>query len=1168
MGRRRRRGKLNDLSPVAIATRQQGRAADPASSVWVSASAGTGKTKVLTDRVLALMLAGTSPHRILCLTFTKAAAAEMANRIAKTLSAWVIEPEDTLVPEIERLLGNPPTNKDLTIARRLFARVLETPGGMKIETIHAFCQSILRRFPLEAGLAPHFDLLADQDAIDLIETARESVITHAHAGDDETLENALAVIVSRVHELRFPELMSAISFSRDKIARVLSAHGDVENAVAALRVKLNLAPHDTPESARRLACEDMAFDGANLKSAASALSGGTKTDIARAEILSSWLARDGEARVKMFSEYSLAFLTAAGTIRAKLATKTVSESNPTAIETLAREAERLVNLLDKLRAAEVAISTQALLTLGHAFLAEYQARKAAFARLDYDDLIHSTRTLLENPGVAAWVLFKLDGGLDHLLIDEAQDTSPDQWAVVQALTNEFFAGEGRHETQSESIRTVFAVGDRKQSIYSFQGADPDGFDRMRQFFADRASQAGQAWADVDLGVSFRSTTAVLRAVDAVFSQPHASDGVVLPDEILTHLAAREGQAGSVELWPPVDPDITDEPMPWKPPVERLSGESAQTRLARIIAKRIGAMCHSGERLESQNRPIHAGDILVLVRRRTGFVDDLVRALKDLDVPVAGVDRMVLIEQMAVMDLVALGRFLLLPQDDLTLATILKSPLIGITETQLFDLANPRGDATLWSALTEHAGADSIFGEAHRILGEILSQTDLLGPFALYAHVLTAHEGRRKLLSRLGMDADDPIDEFLGQALEYERRHTPSLEGFLHWLEHGQLEVKRDLEQANRDAVRIMTVHGAKGLQAPIVFLPDTLQTPTHGEVLLWTADDKDQPLMLWAPSSADRDTVARTLKDESDAARDREYRRLLYVAMTRAEDRLYVCGWNTARKAPEACWYNLIQSALEPIAETETDPALAKLGIGDGSILRLANTQTAASERAFTPEDVIPDIPATLPWAQEPAAAEPAPPKPLAPSRPTLEEPTVAAPLGQTQTKRFQRGLLIHRLLQSLPELPISSRRTAAEAYLSRPAWSLAADDVKSVTDETLAVIEHEDFAALFGPGSKAEVPVTGLIDGHVLSGQVDRLVVTEHEVMIVDYKTNRPPPRKAESVDSAYQFQMAAYRVALSEIYPSKTIRCILLWTDGPFITELPESMLDDAWGQKASHE
>ncbi|NKB43456.1 MAG: double-strand break repair helicase AddA [Alphaproteobacteria bacterium] len=1156
---------MNDLSPVAIATRQQGRAADPNASVWVSASAGTGKTKVLTDRVLALMLSGTAPHRILCLTFTKAAAAEMANRIAKTLSGWVTAREEGLVADVSRLLDHDPSQQELTIARRLFARVLETPGGMKIETIHAFCQSVLRRFPLEAGLAPHFDLLTDQDAIDLLETARETVIMHAHQGDDDALADALAVIVGRVHELRFPDLMASISFARDKIARVLSAHGGVKEAAMALRRKLGLTDTDTPDTVRRNACDGATVDSTALKEAVVALGGGTKTDQTRATVIAGWLERSTENRMSAFAEYTLAYLTATGTIRAKLATKAVAEKNPAAVDALNTEAERLLSVLDKLRAAEVALATEALLTLGEAFLSEYQVRKAAFARLDYDDLIHSTRALLERPGVAAWVLFKLDGGLDHLLIDEAQDTSPDQWAVVQALTEEFFAGEGRHETRSDSARTVFAVGDRKQSIYSFQGADPNGFDRMRRFYTDRVTQAGQTWADVDLGVSFRSTTAVLRAVDAVFAQTAASDGVTLPDETLVHLAARDGQAGTVELWPPVDPDIADDPVPWKPPVERMRGESAQTRLARLIAKRIANMCTSGELLGSQDRPIRAGDVLVLVRRRTGFVDDLVRALKDLDIPVAGVDRMVLIEQMAVMDLVALGRFLLLPQDDLTLATVLKSPLIGITEEQLFDLAHARGDRTLWAALTEHAGAESPFGEAHRILSAVLSQTDFLGPFALYAHVLTAHDGRRKLLSRLGMDADDPIDEFLSQALEYERRHTPSLEGFLHWLEHGRLEVKRDLEQANRDAVRIMTVHGAKGLQAPIVFLPDTLQIPTHGEQLLWTTDNSGSPLMLWAPSAADRDSITTKSKTDADAARDREYRRLLYVAMTRAEDRLYVCGWNTARTAPQTCWYNLIKTALEPIADTITDPFLAHSGLEDGTVFHLSDAQTTTPENLGIPEDAVPEIPATLPWARQAAAVEPAPPKPLAPSRPATEDPPVAAPLGQTQTNRFQRGLLIHRLLQSLPDLPIDSRRAAADAFLARPVWSLTAEQISAIADETIAVLEHSDFAPLFGVGSKAEVPVTGLINGHVLSGQVDRLVVTDRDVMIVDFKTNRPPPRTVEAVNPAYQFQMAAYRAALTEIYPDRTIRCILLWTDGPFITELPGTMLDAAWDRDA---
>ncbi len=1153
---------MNDLAPVAIAGRQQSRAADPDASVWVSASAGTGKTKVLTDRVLALMLKGASPQRILCLTFTKAAAAEMSNRVAGQLSGWVTESDEDLVAKISPLLGHAPGADDLTRARRLFARVLETPGGMKIQTIHAFCQSVLRRFPLEAGLAPHFDLLGEQDTVDLLDTAEEAVISRAHDGREKRLAKALGVIVGCIHELRFPDLMEDLTNARDKLERLLTAHGTVFRAVGALRTELGLSPKESADMVLRKACTNTSFDKKALTNAAAALAGGSKTDAERGAVLSAWLTANKTDRMAMFDDYTNAYLTAAGTVRAKLATKKVTDADADILTTLIEEAERLCAVLDRLRSVETAVATEALLTLGHAFLEEYDDRKAAFARLDYNDLIQRTRALLERPGVATWVLFKLDGGLDHILIDEAQDTSPDQWAVVKALTDEFFSGEGRHEDRTDEVRTVFAVGDRKQSIYSFQGAAPENFDHMQQYFSDRVNGIGQSWTDVSLDVSFRSTPAVLRAVDAVFSAQAAQDGVILSGEDMVHLAARQGQGGLVELWPPMDPDDADEPTPWKPPVERLHGESAESRLARLIAKKIAYLC-ANETLDSKNRPVAPGDIMVLVRRRTGFVDSLVRALKDLHIPVAGVDRMILIEQMAVMDLVALGRFLLLPQDDLTLATLLKSPLIGLSEEQLFDLAYGRGDRSLWSAVSDHAGADSVFGEAHTLLRDLLDETDFRSPFALYAHVLTALDGRKKLLSRLGMDADDPIDEFLAQALAYERLHVPSLEGFLHWLEHGRLEVKRDLEQASRNAVRVMTVHGAKGLQAPIVFLPDTLQTPAQSESVFWTTAKDGAPLCLWTPRAADRNALASALKDDGDTARDREYRRLLYVAMTRAEDRLYICGWNTRRTAPAHCWYTLIRDALAPLMETVNDPVLADTFGTSGEVLRLTGDQSEPPEGGAMPEDEIPIIDAVPPFAETVAPEEPAPPKPLTPSQPVLENPPVHSPRAEDVTNRFQRGLLIHRLLQSLPDLPVESRRKTAEAFLSQRCWNLSKKHIAAWTDETLAVLSHKAYAPLYGPDSKAEVPVTGLVDGRVISGQVDRLVVTDTDVLIIDYKTNRPPPDKAEDVSQAYVVQMASYRSALQAIYPDHTVRCLLLWTDGPSVIELPQGILDQAWRQ-----
>ncbi len=1157
------------LSPTALlddATMRQRQAADPGASVWVAASAGTGKTKVLTDRVLTLLLAGTAPHRILCLTFTKAAAAEMSNRINERLAKWATAPEAKLAGELTRLLGHTPDEAVTTGARRLFARVLDVPGGMHIETIHAFCQSLLRRFPLEAGLAPHFQVMDDRDAGELLEEAKEEVLTRARTAAeggpdhafDPALAAALAEVTGRVHETAFPELMAELSSERGRLRRLLDAHGGLAGVVAAMRARLGLEDGDTPDAIVARACADEAFDRDGLSHAMHALLNGSKTDVERGQMLDRWLA-DPEGRIGRFHAYRLAFLTATdGTIRKTLCTKKLAEM-PGVLSALETEAERLVRVMDRLKSAAIAQSTACLLSLGEALLAAYERRKQGRALMDYDDLILAARDLLARPGVAPWVLFKLDGGIDHVLIDEAQDTNPDQWAVVAALTAEFFAGLGARE----SLRTVFAVGDVKQSIYSFQRADPKAFDAMRRRFAEHVPQAGGRWAEIPLNLSFRSGWAVLDAVNAVFA-PHspARDGVAAPDEDIAHLAFRSGAGGRVEVWPPVEPRAADEVPPWKPPVERISGDSPRTRLARLVARRIRAMV-GREDLPSQGRPVRAGDVMVLLRRRGQFVEDLVRELKALEVPVAGADRMVLTEQMAVMDLMALGNFLILPEDDLTLATVLKGPLVGMDEDALFRLAWNRGDTRLWDALRRRCGEEEAFGRAFDVLSDLLGKVDRLTPHALYAHVLGPLGGKRRLLARLGLEAEDPLDEFMALTLAYEQGRAPSLQGFLHWLEAGAVEIKRDLEQGGRDAVRIMTVHGSKGLQAPIVFLPDTLQMPTQGSRLLWLDGEGDGDLLLWPPRAEMNDAVAQAGRDAQKLAREREYRRLLYVAMTRAEDQLIVCGWQTKRAAPQGCWYNLIREALAAQAEEMEDPFLAAQGeTPDARVLRIERPQTAEPERkggtaaARVVETVLPS------WAGTAPPAEPAPPRPLAPSRPDGEEPPARSPLGPGEDgRRFARGRLIHKLLQTLPDLPADKRAAAAMRYLARAGAEFDAAERIQIANEVGAVLDQPAFAPLFAPGSRAEVPIVGLIgEARAIAGQVDRLVVTEAEVLVVDYKTNRRPPADPAEIPDVYVRQMAAYRLALACVYPRHRVRCALVWTDGPRLMEIDARRLDDA--------
>ncbi len=1139
---------------------QQRQAAEPGASIWVSASAGTGKTKVLTDRVLSLLINGTHPQRILCLTFTRAAAAEMSSRIADRLGQWTMEPEEALAVELEMLLGFSPDAGQLRLARQLFARVLDTPGGMNIQTIHAFCQSLLGRFPLEANVPPHFALMDERDAEEMLISAREILFNLARSGGDEDLAQALSVVTGHIHEAQFPELLADLTRARGRLRRLIDGQGGVDRVIANINSCLNVSPGETPSAVIEDATSADAYDQLGLKLSVEALAEGSKTDQERGRVIKAWLSA-GATIMADFDVYADAYLTASRKsgppeIRKKLVTNKVAKANPGVPEILDEEARRLIRVFLHLRAVFTAESSAALLRLGGCLLDVYQKQKEARALLDYDDLILKAGELLHREGVAPWVLFKLDGGIDHVLIDEAQDTSPDQWRVVEALVDEFFAGIGSHETP----RTIFAVGDIKQSIYSFQGADPASFGAMRDLFQSRMPVDFGDFRQIDLTVSFRSTNAVLAVVDAVFAMGGAADGVTLDGKNIHHEAWRGDDGGLVEFWPAVAPLGGEEPSAWKPPVERIRGDSPQTRLARLIAGRIAAMVNGKEILKSQGRPIEPGDIMVLVRRRSGFVEDLVRSLKERKIGVAGVDRMVLTEQIAVMDLIALGRFLLLPEDDLTLATVLKGPLIGLEEDQLYKLAYGR-EVSLWEKLKSRADESDIHRSAVEFLARLLADVDYLPPFEFYSRVLGAHRGREKLVGRLGPDAQDPIAEFLNLALAYEKSHTPSLEGFLYWIEAGAVEVKRDLEQAQPGAVRVMTVHGAKGLQAPIVFLPDTLQAQISAQALYWPESDTgENQSLLWPPRRGLFESVAEKERKKALQLREQEYRRLLYVAMTRAEDRLYVCGWRTKKSVPDGCWYNIVEQGLRSIGtdlEELEDGFLTEEGETESNtILRLTCPQKTAVESPVS--EIEEELQPLSSWALSLPKDEPLPLKPLTPSRPDGEEPAVLSPLAGDDGQRFKRGRIIHALLQTLPDIDAADRLEAASIYLGQPTHGLTEQEQDEIKQETLAVLEHPEFKALFGPGSRAEVPLVGEVAGQIISAQLDRLLIGSEEILVVDYKTNRPPPKDSSQVPGLYLRQMAAYRTALSDIYANRPVKCALLWTDGARLMPLDGTLLD----------
>jgi ATP-dependent helicase/nuclease subunit A len=1123
-------------------TPEQCRAADPASSVWVTASAGTGKTRVLADRVLRLLLAASEPQQILCLTFTKAAAAEMVARVQADLGSFATLPDAALRDDLMELLARPATAQELANARSLLARVLDLPSGLPIMTIHGFCQSLLRRFPLEAGVPPHFDVIEPRTAADLLREAQEEVLASREAAIQADL-GTLAVLLGE------STLAGGLAELREQRLRSGADLGDAEAVVAALYRTLDLPAGATPDAVRAAASADPAIDRAALIAACRALELGSDRDGERCALITAWLTADQSGRIDGYRHYETVFLRVGDRApKAQSNIITGQAATPAAIDALMAEQERLAAWAEKAKAARVAERTAALLRVGSAVLERYGQRKARLAALDYDDLIERARDLLQMPDAVSWVQYKLDQQIDHLLVDEGQDTSPAQWAIIEALSAEFFVGSGARPEK----RTLFVVGDEKQSIMSVQGADVATYQRLRQSLCARAEAGRQPWREEPLNLSFRSAPPILHAVDAVFDAADARDGVTA-GAWREHGCFWAERPGLVEVWPLVSVEPPPPAPAWQLPDQHEPADKAEHSLARLIAERIKIWLTDETPLASTGRQMTAGDVMILLPRRGILQELLVRQLKRLRVPVAGADRLALIDEIAVMDLVALGDALLLPEDDLTLAAVLKSPLFELGEEDLFDLAYDRGPASLHDRLRTLAGEREVFAQAHERFAGLLAQADFQPPFELYTRLLGEGGGRERFVARLGAAALEPIEAFLAQTLAYERGHPPSLQGFLHWLRADPTELIRDPDRP-RDEVRVLTVHGAKGLEAPVAVLADTTFVPELNDRLLWL---EAEGLPLWKVGSARRDQVSAAAHDLSRRRQLEEQRRLLYVAMTRAKEQLIVTGWERKNSA-ETNWYELITAGLERLPGAER--MAMRLGPElEGMGWRLS-TQQAAGPRQLGLALAGPAREALAPaWLERAAPPEPGMARPLSPSH--LDEASTPAASPLDDVDRYRRGRLVHRLLQSLPERPAGERRAAMARFLAQPALALSEAEQEAIAAEVFGVLEAPAIAHAFGPGSRAEVPLAGVVEGswgdQAIAGQVDRLVVGEHEVLVIDYKSNRAPPATPDRVPAAYLRQMAAYRALLRQIYPDRRVRCALLWTQGPHLMPLDETAL-----------
>lgn len=1120
---------------------EQARASGPGAHIWLSASAGTGKTQVLAARVYRLLLGGTEPGAILCLTFTKAGASEMAGRINERLAAWVRMPELDLRKDLAALGENWQAPGMIQRARTLFARVLDAPGGgIRIQTIHGFCQSLLAGFPLEAGLVPGFRPLEAREEALLAREAMAEMLVDAEREGRQGLIDAIADLSKRLGEGGAEEFLKACARKPDGMAALPSG------VKAYLRGAVGLGSGEIEELIAA-ACMDAAFDTTAVRAIGAAnRRWGTKTGLDAAETVDRWLASTPQTRAAMLNDLLLVVLTKSGSKR-KAGERLVAVEPEYEIFS-DQIVEQCTALLNKRRLAAFSDVLAAALEAGRDYAAVYQRAKRRLGAVDFDDLIRATVALLAQPGIGDWVNFKLDQVTDHILVDEAQDTNREQWDIIERLAGEFFAGSG---ARGDRTRTLFVVGDYKQAIFGFQGTNPLFFARAEQHFTrlardayDPATGAGTPLHRLALTHSFRSTAPILEFVDAAIAS--------MPGPGLTPINDNEAHAskvpgpGSVTLWAPIVAEGSDVD-------EDGTVDDATRELANRIACQVRDWLNPDSPLilGSKGRAVQANDIMILVKRRGELASLIVARLYVEKVPVAGIDRLRLNAPLAVQDLLAAIRFVLQPDDDLSLACLLVSPLLGWTQEDLMDAAVNRAGQSLWRHLRGKQSADRLAP-----LMAMLARADIATPYQFLEEILSGPiDGRRRLLLRLGAEARDPIDELLNAALQFETLATPSLQAFLDWFDRGDVDIKRDAGSPS-GAVRVMTAHGAKGLQAPVVILADATADPDRSprSQLNWSPDGRVPAFPILRPRK--EELVGPFIELVNDAG-DRElaeHWRLFYVAATRAEEHLIITGALGPRAAgvpPKNSWHALASQALTRLGVADNGDQRRRF---DGLSPSSAGKPKTTTATLATRERPLPE------WAKTPAPQEARPPRPLAPS--SIGSDDVADPPPPPSMRlAAERGRLIHALLERLPGVAVEDRRDAADRWL-RGAQGVADASLRAdIIESTLRVTNDERFADLFGPDALAEAPIAAVVEGgQVISGTVDRLLVTHETVRIIDFKTGRRAPASLDDVPITHLRQMAAYAEALAVIFPDRRIEAWLLYTVQPLLIHLPADVLGAA--------
>ncbi|HAG53398.1 MAG TPA: hypothetical protein DCL21_06400 [Alphaproteobacteria bacterium] len=1113
------------------ATKLQLQASHPESSVWVSASAGTGKTHVLTQRILRLLL--NDPFlkisEVLAITFTKAAAMEMQNRLIEKLAEWVKATDSDLLTELEFLLQRKANAKDLINARILLTKVIDDSVGLNISTVHSFCETLLRKFPLEAGIPSSFTLIEDRDARKLLKKAWFKAVKQ----QIDTNKDLFSQVANLMGEHSLTDAVNTILNQKNRFYKMLYHYGGINQFLVNLKEEFKIISFD--EAALRSQILDFDIDTKNkLKDILDvALADGSATCMKLVDKLEKVLQKNGTQK-DLTALYKDIYFTK-DKPRAKVLTKKPAEKLSFDIEDFKMEEfDRINAILDSITNLQNYKISQVLCILADKMFKYYEKEKLDLSYLDFNDLIDYSEKLVNKTEIQDWIRYKLDSKIKHCLIDEAQDTDMQQWNILHGIIEEFYFGQGQHEKP----RTTFAVGDMKQSIYRFRGANPEVFDNIRQELDKKAAPIDHDFKVVGLHTSFRSTQAVLNFVDEVFNEPSrkvALDGI---NESLHHQVYKYDQAGRVEIAPLLTKDdlvIDEEVNDYEIPV---GAQKTNDKLSLRQMNYLNVANKIKYLLDFENTP--PKDIIVLLRNRTGM-PDLIEQLTKLNIPHTGADEIYLSDSVIIDDLIAFAKFLCFENDDLSFLQILKSPAFNYSDDVLFKHFAEYKKQRKIPTFYQYIRGIEEFNNVICKFDSFKQKANKVRVFDLYLEIINSLELSEKLMADLGgsipaqqNQVKDTIDEFLRQIEGFSEL---SLLSFLDWFKKYSAKIKKNTANAS-DAVRLMTIHGSKGLEANAIFLPDcgldSVKDSLRKEKLLFKKDElaKVDTAFIYKTRNTEKPT---SLEEEILAKEEKLFfeddMRLLYVALTRARGEIYVSGVHDKGDLSEYSWYSILQKAMEYRIERQS---LGYSKLEDGTLVfktaKLLDSPANKAKEEKESEEI--ELPA---WINQNAAKETGIMQERASYNITSAE--YIEKLRERSQENYQYGNAVHKLLEELPKINADERELYLDEFLGNKQTLANPEQIKS---KVLNILDK--YSQIFNlETSFAEVHIQGQSENKKITGIVDRITVLDDKVYVIDYKTGQ----KNSEYILKYKQQLALYAKVLKEVYQDKQVVPAILWFD-----------------------